>query len=45
MNKIMDEIEDEIKDNFHEHQFRVEMVQVMEDELNDLSGAQQGRRS
>ncbi|HWY88272.1 MAG TPA: efflux RND transporter permease subunit [Gemmataceae bacterium] len=39
MNKVMAEIEDEIKDNFHEHQFRVEMVQIMQDELNDLSGA------
>jgi multidrug efflux pump subunit AcrB len=39
MSKIMDEIEDEIKDNFFEHQLKVELVQVMQDELNDLSGA------
>jgi multidrug efflux pump subunit AcrB len=39
MKKIMDEVEDEIKDNFAEHQFKVELVQVMQDELNDLSGA------
>jgi multidrug efflux pump subunit AcrB len=39
MNKIMEEIEDEIKDNFAEHQLKVELVQVMQDELNDLSGA------
>src|SRR5262249_17143789 len=39
MTKIMEEIEDEIKDNFGEHQMTVELVQVMQDELNDLSGA------
>jgi multidrug efflux pump subunit AcrB len=39
MQKIMDEIEDEIKDNFHEHQLKVELVPIMQDELNDLSGA------
>src|SRR5437764_10592291 len=39
MAKIMEEIEDEVKDNFVEHQFKVELVQVMQDELNDLSGA------
>jgi multidrug efflux pump subunit AcrB len=36
---VMDEIEDEIKDKFAEHQLKVELVQVMADELNDLSGA------
>jgi multidrug efflux pump subunit AcrB len=36
---VMDEIEDEIKDSFAEHQFKVELVQVMQDELSDLSGA------
>jgi multidrug efflux pump subunit AcrB len=36
---VMEEIEDEIKDNFAEHQFKVELVQVMQDELSDLSGA------
>jgi multidrug efflux pump subunit AcrB len=39
MRKIMEEVEDEIKDNFAEHQLKVEMVQVMQDELDDLSGA------
>jgi multidrug efflux pump subunit AcrB len=39
MAKVMEEIEDEIKDNFHERQLKVELVQVMQDELNDLSGA------
>jgi multidrug efflux pump subunit AcrB len=39
MVKIMEEIEDEIKDNFAEHQLKFELVQVMQDELNDLSGA------
>jgi multidrug efflux pump subunit AcrB len=39
MTKIMEEVEDEIKDNFAEHQFKVELVQVMQDELSDLSGA------
>jgi CzcA family heavy metal efflux pump len=37
--KIMDEIEEEIKELFHEHQLRFERIQIMEDELNDLSGA------
>jgi multidrug efflux pump subunit AcrB len=36
---VMDEIEDEIKDKFAEHQLKVELVQIMADELNDLSGA------
>jgi len=38
MSKIMQEIEDEIRDQFTEHQLRVELVQIMTDELNDLSG-------
>jgi CzcA family heavy metal efflux pump len=37
--KVMEEVEDEIKDNFAEHQLRFECVQIMQDELNDLSGA------
>lgn len=37
--KIMDEIEEEIKEHFHEHQLRFELIQIMADELNDLSGA------
>jgi multidrug efflux pump subunit AcrB len=36
---VMDEIEDEIKDKFAEHQFKVDLVQIMADELNDLSGS------
>jgi multidrug efflux pump subunit AcrB len=39
LKKIMEEVEDEIKDGFSEHQFKIELVQVMEDELDDLSGA------
>jgi multidrug efflux pump subunit AcrB len=37
--KIMDEIEHEIKEHFHEHQLKFELIQIMADELNDLSGA------
>ena len=37
--KIMEEIEDEIKEHFSEHQLRTELIQIMQDELNDLSGA------
>lgn len=37
--KIMEEIEDQVKDRFAEHQLKIELVQVMQDELNDLSGA------
>jgi multidrug efflux pump subunit AcrB len=37
--KIMEEIEDEIKDNYAEHQLKVELIQIMQDELGDLSGA------
>jgi multidrug efflux pump subunit AcrB len=36
---IMGEIEDDIKEHFTENQLRFELVQVMQDELNDLSGA------
>jgi multidrug efflux pump subunit AcrB len=39
LKKVMEEIEDEIKDSFSEHQLKVELIQIMEDELNDLSGA------
>ena len=35
----MAEVEDGIKDAYGEHQLKVETVQIMEDELNDLSGA------
>src|SRR5262249_41757556 len=36
---VKDEIEDEIKDKFAEHQLKVELVPIMSDELNDLSGS------
>jgi multidrug efflux pump subunit AcrB len=36
---VMSEIDDEVKDNFAEHQLKTELVQIMQDELNDLSGA------
>src|SRR5262249_47665667 len=39
MGKVMEEIEDEIKEHFSEHQLKFELVQIMQDELNDLSGA------
>ena len=37
--KIMEEVEDEIKDNYAEHQLQIELMQMMADELADLSGA------
>src|SRR5262249_1509922 len=37
--EVRDEIEDEVKDNFAEHQLKIETVPIMQDELNDLSGA------
>ena len=39
LRKIREEIEDEVKEHFGEHQLKVELIQIMEDELNDLSGA------
>jgi multidrug efflux pump subunit AcrB len=39
LRKVMEEVEDAAKDTFAEHQFKIETVQIMEDELNDLSGA------
>jgi multidrug efflux pump subunit AcrB len=39
MRKIIEEVEDEIKENFAEHQLKIELIQVMQDELDDLSGA------
>src|SRR5205823_5680620 len=38
LKKVMEEVEDEIKDSFAEHQLKIETVQIMADELNDLSG-------
>jgi len=37
--KVMEEVEDEIQDAFAEHQLKIELMQVMADELGDLSGA------
>jgi multidrug efflux pump subunit AcrB len=37
--KIMEEVEDEVKDNYAEHQLKIELIQIMADELGDLSGA------
>lgn len=37
--QIMDEVADEVHDNFSEHQLKIETIPIMEDELNDLSGA------
>src|SRR5262249_3187267 len=37
--KVMEEVEDEVKETFGEHQLKIELIQIMEDELNDLSGA------
>jgi multidrug efflux pump subunit AcrB len=39
LSKVMEEIEDEIKEHFGEHQLKFELIQIMQDELNDLSGA------
>jgi multidrug efflux pump subunit AcrB len=37
--KVMEEIEDEVKEHFSEHQLKIDLIQIMQDELNDLSGA------
>jgi multidrug efflux pump subunit AcrB len=39
VSEVRDEVEEEIKDNFAEQQLKVELVPVLQDELNDLSGA------
>ncbi len=36
---VMEEVKGEIEEHFVEHQLKVETVQIMKDELNDLSGA------
>jgi multidrug efflux pump subunit AcrB len=36
---VMDEVEEEVKEHLAEHQLKIETVQIMQDELNDLSGA------
>src|SRR5437588_8927139 len=35
----MEEVEDEVKDTYAEHQLKFELIQIMADELGDLSGA------
>ncbi len=37
--KVMEEVSDEIKELYSEHQLQIETLQIMEDELGDLSGA------
>src|SRR5262249_33151219 len=39
MQQVMDEIEDEIKEHYHEHQLKFEVLPIMQDELNDLTGS------
>jgi multidrug efflux pump subunit AcrB len=36
---VMKEVEDQATDRFTEHQLKIELVQAMQDELGDLSGA------
>jgi multidrug efflux pump subunit AcrB len=38
MNRIMEEVKGEIREHFSENQLRTEAIQIMTDELNDLSG-------
>ncbi len=38
MLKVMDEINDKIKDHFSKHQFQTECIPIVQDQLNDLSG-------
>ncbi|MBV9125916.1 MAG: efflux RND transporter permease subunit [Planctomycetes bacterium] len=37
--EVMDEVRDEVKEMYSEHQLRIDLTQIMQDELNDLSGA------
>jgi multidrug efflux pump subunit AcrB len=39
LTKVMEEVEDKVKDTYAEHQLKFETVQIMADELSDLSGA------
>ncbi len=39
MEDVMDEIKDEVREHYSDHQLTFEPVPIMEDELNDLSGA------
>jgi multidrug efflux pump subunit AcrB len=36
---VMEEVEGQVKDIFSEHQLKIETIQIMQDELSDLSGA------
>ncbi len=36
---IRNEVEDQIKEHFSEHQLKFDLIPIMQDELNDLSGA------
>jgi multidrug efflux pump subunit AcrB len=38
MNKVMHEIEEKIGDHFSPNQLKTELIQIMQDQLNDLSG-------
>jgi Cu/Ag efflux pump CusA len=38
MSKVMKEIEDEIGEHFTSNQLKTELIQIMQDQLNDLSG-------
>jgi multidrug efflux pump subunit AcrB len=37
--KVMGEVEDQVKEHFSDHQLKIELIQIMQDELNDMSGA------
>ena len=39
IDEVMGEVEDKVKDSYGEHQLKIETVQMMQDELDDLSGA------
>ncbi|MFL5330997.1 MAG: efflux RND transporter permease subunit [Gemmataceae bacterium] len=39
LTKVMEEVEDEVKESFSEHQFKFELIQILADQLADLSGA------
>jgi multidrug efflux pump subunit AcrB len=39
LTKVMEEVEDEVKDTYAEHQLKIDLAQIMQDELGDLSGA------
>jgi multidrug efflux pump subunit AcrB len=39
MSEIMEEVESEVKEKLTEHQLKIEVIPILQDELNDLSGA------